>query len=124
MQKVLKSQVTYLTVVAIMALTMILAGVIYRNTVSAAALSNVLVRFDRMKVSAPTTGTVCAKPATVSTEADVQVDFPAGYTVSTTLGDWTVNTSNLAWPAGASAWPGINTALPLLARRLLFLAQI
>ncbi len=110
MQKVLKSQTAYIIVAVITGLAMVLTGLIYRNSVSAATLSNVLVRFDRMKISSPTTGTVCAKPVTVATETDVQVDFPTGYTVSTTLGDWTVNTNNLAWPSGASAWPGINTA--------------
>lgn len=77
---------------------------------SAAELTRTLVRFDRMRTSTATTGTVCAQPTTVATEASVQVTFPTGYTVSGTLGNWTVNTSNLAWPAGATAWVGINTA--------------
>ena len=83
----------------------------------AAALNNGFVRFDRMKISTATTGTVCARPATVaSTEVDVQVTFPAGYTTSTTAGNWTVNTTNTAWPTAVSpitavsAWPGIATA--------------
>ena len=76
----------------------------------AASLSRALVRFDRMKVSTATTGTVCAQPTTVGTEVDVQVTFPAGYSVSTTSGNWTVNTTNLAWPTGGTAWPGIGTA--------------
>jgi hypothetical protein len=63
-----------------------------------------------MKVSTATTGTVCAEPTTAATEASVQVTFPTGYTVSTTTGNWTVSTTNLAWPSGASAWPGIGTA--------------
>lgn len=76
----------------------------------AASLTQTFVRFDRMKISTATTGTVCAMPATVATEASVQVTFPTGYTVSTTTGNWTVNTTNLSWPTGASAWPGIGTA--------------
>lgn len=76
----------------------------------AASLSQVFVRFDRMKISTATTGTVCANPASVATEASVRVSFPTGYTVSGTAGNWTVNTTNLAWPAGAIAWPSINTA--------------
>lgn len=78
--------------------------------VQAASLTQAFVRFDRMKISAPTTGTVCANPVTVATEASVQVAFPAGYTVSTTTSNWTVNTTNLAWPTGGTAWPGIGTA--------------
>lgn len=75
----------------------------------AAALSEVMVRFDRMKVSTATTGTVCATPASTATEATVLVSFPTGYTLGAS-GSFTVNTTNTAWPAGASAWPGINTA--------------
>ena len=78
--------------------------------VQAAALARALVRFDRMKISTATTGTVCAQASTAATEADVQVTFPGSYTVSTTLGNWTVSTTNLAWPSGAAAWPGIGTA--------------
>lgn len=80
------------------------------NLAHAAALSQVEVRFDRMKISTATTGTVCAKPTTTATEADVQVTFPTGYTVSSTAGNHTVSTTNLAWPSGATAWPSIATA--------------
>jgi hypothetical protein len=76
----------------------------------AASLARAQVRFDRMRISTATTGMVCAQPTTVGTEVDVQVTFPTGYTVSTTVGNWTVNTTNLAWPTGATAWPGIGTA--------------
>lgn len=79
-------------------------------TSRASAVSQSFVRFDRMKTSTATTGTVCVNPVTVATEVDVQVTFPTGYTVSTTAGNWTVNTTNLAWPTGGTAWPGINTA--------------
>src|SRR5688572_24095666 len=67
----------------------------------AAALGQVMVRFDRMKISTPTTGTVCAKPATNLTEADVQVTFPTGYTLGA-FGTFTVDTTNLAWPTGGT----------------------
>src|SRR3954464_15482700 len=80
---------------------------------NAATLGITEVRFDRMKQSTGgagdvfTTGTVCAKPTTASTEAHVKVTFPTGMTVSTTTSNWTVSTTNLAWPAGATAWLGI-----------------
>lgn len=96
--------------VTLLFLASLLLGVFSVTRVSAAPLSRTFVRFDRMRVSTPTTGTVCAQPATVATEASVQVTFPTGYTVSTTTGDWTVNTTNLAWPTGGTAWPGISTA--------------
>lgn len=75
-----------------------------------AVFSTVLVRFDRLQISTTTTGVVCANPATTGTEAKVQVAFPTGYSVSTTLANWAVNTSNNGWPTGAVAWPGIATA--------------
>lgn len=87
-----------------------LVPVMMNRIVGAAALAQVSVRFDRMKVGTPTTGTVCAKPSSTATEADVQVVFPTGYTVNSTLGNWTVDTTNQGWPAGSVAWLGINTA--------------
>ena len=80
------------------------------NKVFAAALTQTYARFDRMKISTFTSGTVCAKPATAGTETTVKVTFPSSYTVSTTVGNWTVSTTNLSWPTGATAWLGINTA--------------
>jgi hypothetical protein len=75
---------------------------------SAASMTQTLVRFDRMATSQTTTGTVCAKPASTATEAGVKVTFPTGYTVSSTVGDWTVSTATTTgWPSGASAWPTI-----------------
>ena len=54
---------------------------------SAGTLTYTLVRFDRMKTSQATTGTVCAKPATTATETSVKVTFPTSYTVSSTVGN-------------------------------------
>src|SRR4051812_16020480 len=76
---------------------------------SAASLTEVVVRFDRMKTSQATTGTVCAKPATAATEDQVKVDFPTGYTLGAAA-TFTVNTTNTAWPIGGTAWPSIATA--------------
>ena len=74
-----------------------------------ADLGQASVRFDRMQVSTATTGTVCAKPTTTATEADVQVTFPTGYTLGTAA-NFTVGTTNTAWPTGGTAWPSIATA--------------
>lgn len=82
------------------------------NFASAADLGQATVRFDRMQASTPTTGTVCAKPSATmlaSTEVDVQVVFPTGYTLGA-AGTFTVNTTDLAWPSGGTIWPGIGTA--------------
>lgn len=75
------------------------------STASAASLSQVLVRFDRMKASTATTGTVCAKSASTG-QTSVTVTFPVGYTVGASA-TWATSTTNLAWPASASAWPTI-----------------
>lgn len=80
-----------------------------QNFAAAADLGQATVRFDRMQVSTATTGTVCAKPTSTATEADVQVTFPTGYTLGA-AGTFTVNTTNLAWPTGGTAWPSIATA--------------
>src|ERR1044072_1923423 len=86
---------------------------------NAASLTSVMVRFDRLKISTATTGTVCAKPATASTEASVQVVFPAGSTLGTAA-NFTVNTTNLAWPTGGTAWLGIGTATNVTSQTVTF----
>ncbi|MDB5177254.1 MAG: hypothetical protein JWN75_922 [Candidatus Saccharibacteria bacterium] len=96
-------------VVAAVFLFSVIISPLVTNKVYAASLTQSFVRFDRMKISTPTTGTVCAKPATALTEATTVVSFPTGYTLGA-FGTFTVNTTNLAWPAGATAWLGINTA--------------
>jgi len=78
----------------------------FHSTASAASLSQVFVRFDRMKAATATTGTVCAKSASAG-QSSVSVTFPTGYTVSATSANWATSTSNLAWPTGASSWPTI-----------------
>lgn len=84
-------------------------AVISGRKTQAAALSEAMVRFDRMKISTQSTGTVCAKPVTTATEASMQVTYPTGYTLGAAA-TFTVSTANLAWPAGGTAWPGIGTA--------------
>lgn len=96
-------------VASVLALS-VLVSAFNATQADAAPLAQIEVRFDRMKISTATTGTVCVKPTTTATEASVVVAFPTGYTVSATAANHTVDTTNVAWPAGASAWPGINTA--------------
>ena len=109
----MKRNIVSRTVAFVGAVTIAVTTAIFATTqfASAAALSQTIVRFDRMKISSPTTGLVCAKPATASVEASVQVTFPTGYTVSTTVGNWTVSTATTTgWPTGGTAWLGIGTA--------------
>lgn len=93
--------------------------VLNRGTANAAQLTQSFVRFDRLTISTATTGTVCAKPATVNTEASVQVVFPTGYTLGA-AGTFTVDTTNLAWPTGGTIWPGIGTASNVTAQTVTF----
>jgi hypothetical protein len=108
---------------AIAAAWMLLASLVLPLFTSTAAhagtLSQVFVRFDRMQTSQATTGTVCANPTTVGTEADVQVAFPTGYTLGA-AGTFTVNTTNLAWPTGGTAWPGIATGTNVTSQTVTF----
>lgn len=86
----------------------------------AAALNQTFVRFDRMSTSTATTGTVCARgQTTASTEATVRVTFPSGYTLGA-AGTFTVDTTNLSWPTGGTAWPGINTATNVASQTVTF----
>jgi hypothetical protein len=95
--------------VAAVATLALVAPAVMASMASAASLSAVTVRFDRMKISTPTTGTICAKPASTATEASVKVTYPTGYTLGV-ASVFTVDTTNTAWPTGAVAWPSVTTA--------------
>jgi hypothetical protein len=97
----------------------ILLSMVTSNSAHAADLSQSSVRFDRMQASTATTGTICAKPSSTATEADVQVSFPTGYTLGV-AGTFTVSTTNLAWPTGGTAWPSIATATDVTAQVVTF----
>jgi hypothetical protein len=105
-----RSKKTNLAVAAGLMAAMALPVMLATN-VQAAALNQVMVRFDRMQTSTATTGTVCAMPpvGNSATEASTQVTFPTGYTLGLAA-TFTVSTTNLAWPSGAVAWPGVATA--------------
>jgi hypothetical protein len=87
----------------------VIAPAVLASVANAASLAQVSVRFDRMKISTTTTGTVCAKPSTVGTETSVAVTFPTSYVLGAAA-TFTVNTTNQAWPTGGTIWPGIATA--------------
>ena len=82
------------------------AALVLTGTASAAILSQTSVRFDRMKATTATTGTVCAKSASTG-QTSVTVTFPTGYAVSTVTTNWATSTTNLSWPTGASPWVSI-----------------
>lgn len=88
----------------------LLLQLVWLSDASAGTFSKALVRFDRMKASQATTGTVCFAPTLTTAIASVQVAFPANFSTSTTTGNWTVSTTNLAWPSGASGLTNVGTA--------------
>ncbi len=106
MRKVTEKALISVRIVA--AVTIAFVALFTASSVFAADLGQATVRFDRMQVSTQTTGTVCAKPTSTATEADVQVTFPTSYTLGAAA-TFTVNTTNLAWPTGGTAWPSIAT---------------
>lgn len=98
--------------------TLLFPVAFFVQTAQAANMTQTMVRLDRLKASTATGGTVCAKPATASTEASVQVTFPTGFTVNTTAANWTVTTTNL--PLSATAWVGIGTATGVSSQTVTF----
>lgn len=104
-----KVRLTRALMAVVFAFSTLVSSFAYTAGNANAVFDYLLVRFDNIEVSTATTGTVCARTATVATEAQVRVTFPAGYTLGA-FGTFTVSTSNLAWPtvpSSATAWPGI-----------------
>lgn len=92
--------------------SVVVSPLVARNVFAAVGVST--VRFDRMKISTATTGTVCFVPATTSADVKTwEVTFPTGFTVSTTAANWqtsNISTTDLAWPGSSSAWPNATSA--------------
>ncbi len=78
-----------------------------------ATVTEGFVRFDRLATGSAISGTACLK-STLTTQTNVVIVFPVGWTISSTASNWTVSTTSLPTdPVGggaATAWPGINTA--------------
>ncbi len=77
--------------------------------------SYVSIRFDRMQASTQSTGTICASFSASNITAisgagtTLAVQFPSDTTLSTTNGNWSIDTtSNASWPSGAAAWTGLS----------------
>lgn len=105
-------------IAGLFAFSIIVSSILYVNLAHAAA-TQALVRFDRMATSQATTGTVCLQPATTGTEATVVVKFPAGFNLGSAA-NFTVSTTNDAWPTGGTAWPGIATATGVTGQEVTF----
>ncbi len=112
-------KVSFYSLSALLLLAGVMSAFPFAGKASAASFGETYIRFDRLAVSAQTTGTVCVKPTTVLVEATTLVVFPTGYTLGT-AGTFTVSTTNLAWPTGGTAWPGINTATNVTTQTVTF----
>ncbi|HSX48428.1 MAG TPA: hypothetical protein VLF41_02920, partial [Candidatus Nanoarchaeia archaeon] len=110
-----KNQKVWLIAVAVLLLQFF--APFFAEIAHAGTLAEVMVRSDRIAASTATTGRVCANPATAATEADVEVVFPAGWTLGA-FGTFTVNTTNL--DPGQTAWIGIGTATNVTGQTVTF----
>ncbi len=88
-----------------------------------ATVTEGFVRFDRLATGSAISGTACLK-STLTTQTNVVIVFPTGWTISSTAGNWTVSTTNLPTdPVGgtaATAWPGIGTASSVVGLSVVF----
>ncbi len=88
-----------------------------------AAVTEAFVRFDRLATGAAISGTACLK-STLTTQTNVVIVFPQGWTISGTTANWTVTTTNLPTDpvggAAATAWPGIGTAISVTGLNVVF----
>ena len=106
----LKNPQTILSIV--LQITIILLAVVYPllfNPQKASAATEAFVMFDRISGTSPISGWACMKSGN-TTQTNVVLVFPAGWTVSQTASNWTETTANLpADPQGGSvaAWPSI-----------------
>lgn len=112
-----KNKKVHVLLALLLLCNMILPFLLPQQT-EAAVFTHAYVRLDRLKASTATGGTVCARPATASTEASVQVTFPSGFTVNGTASNWTVTTTNL--PSGTTAWVSIATATAVSSQTVTF----
>lgn len=88
-----------------------------------ATVTEGFVRFDRLSTGSAVSGTACLK-STLTTQTNVVLVFPVGWTISQTAANWTVTTTNLPTdPSGggaATAWPGIGTATSVTGQSVVF----
>lgn len=94
-----------IALVAVLAITAL--GTLEPVGVDAAAqLNSTVVRLANMQTATTTVGSVCVIAHSASATQYVQVTFPAGFTVSTTLANWTTTNSAPSSPgSGSNYWP-------------------
>lgn len=73
---------------------------------AASQLNGVVVRLANMQATSTTVGSVCVIPHSAGSMDYVRVTFPAGFTVSTTLANWTTSLTPPSSPGtGSNYWP-------------------
>lgn len=95
---------------------------------STGELKTTMIRLDNMSASTATKGTVCVEGLTSTATDYLQVTFPTGFALSSTLGNWTTTTTapggpgagSLYWPSGASGFPTTLTATNVTGQTVTF----
>ena len=95
MQKKFFSHVSLINAIAVLAV--LVSPIASINEARAANFGSAYVRLDRMQAGVTTTGLICAKPGSAaSLSHDVQVTFPAGFTLGLAA-TFTTNTMPSHW---------------------------
>ncbi|MCL6096331.1 MAG: hypothetical protein M1444_01430 [Patescibacteria group bacterium] len=109
----LKERKTLLSLILNLSLILLLFYPFFYPATANAAVTEGFVRFNRLSTGAAISGTACLK-STLTTQTNVVLVFPTGWTINSTASNWTISTTNLPTdPVGggaATAWPGIGTA--------------
>lgn len=110
----LKNSKTLISLILNLSLVLLILYPVLQPTKAEATVTEAFVRFDRLSSGATITGTACMK-STLTTQTNVVLVFPAGWTISQTASNWTTNTTNITNvkdPVGgtsATAWPTIGS---------------
>jgi hypothetical protein len=113
MRIVKNKKLLHLSLALLLAVSGLSSAFFAQHAHAAAVMSQTFVRFDRMKTSTATTGTICVMPVTTSVDVKTwSVTFPTGYTVNAASNWQTTNisTANLSWPGSPTAWPNATAA--------------
>ncbi len=121
--KIYKNKSSLLSIALNLSLLFLVLYPILQPQKANATVTEAFVRFDRHSTGAAISGTACLK-STLTTQTNVVIVFPQGWTISGTAANWTVTTTNLPTdPVGggaASAWPGIGTATSVAGLSVVF----
>lgn len=95
--------------------------IFYAPKANALGFQESFLRLNSLKVSAPLSGTVCAKPSSPGSgvENKIIVEFPSEFIISANTNNWDTSTTSL--PTDGIAWPSIgNHALSVNTNKVTF----